>query len=123
MSSTEAAASDARVERRVGRRRRTGRGTGGCSPTNSATPCSAIPTRGGAGFIVNTIDEDSISGWSFEYGYHQRVWWVDGGDQPPLVILAGVPSGIESFREDADRLIDSITIGEPGPHPVPNPGT
>jgi hypothetical protein len=76
-----------------------------------------------AGFIINTMNETSISGWSFEYGFDQRVWWVDGGDHEPLVIIASVPSGIQNFVEDADRVLDSLVIGEPGPHPVPNPGT
>ena len=76
-----------------------------------------------AGFVINTIDDQGISGWSFEYGYHQRVWWVDGGDQPPLVIIAGIPSGSQNFVEDADQVLDSLVIGEPGPHPVADPGT
>ena len=52
-----------------------------------------------------------------------RPLWVDGGDQSPLVIIAGAPSGIEGFRDTADQLLDSLVIGEPGPHPDPDPAT
>jgi hypothetical protein len=78
-----------------------------------------------AGFIINTIDDDGISGWSFEPGFHQRVWWVDGGDHEPLVIIASTPSDDSglSFQSDADQLLGTIQIGDPQPHPVPNPGT
>lgn len=75
-----------------------------------------------AGFVINTMDGNGISGWSFEYSFHQRVWWVDGGDHEPLVIIASVPSGLQAFVDDADQLLDSLEIGDPGPHPVADPG-
>lgn len=74
-----------------------------------------------AGFLVNTITpEYGLSGWSFEPGFHQRIWVVDGAGEPPLVIVASTPSGDRSFQADADGLIDRLVIGEPQPHPAPD---
>ena len=53
------------------------------------------------------------------------MWWVDGGDHEPLVIIASThssDSGV-SFQGDADQLLATLAIGEPGPHPVSDPGT
>jgi hypothetical protein len=72
-----------------------------------------------AGFIINTFyDVGGISGLSFERGFRHRVWWVDGGDQPPVVIIASTPSGDRSFEARADELLGSLVIGKPGPHPL-----
>ncbi len=72
-----------------------------------------------AGFIINTFyDVGGISGQSFERGFRHRVWWVDGGDEPPLVIIASTRSGDRSFEARADELLGSLVIGEPGPHPL-----
>jgi hypothetical protein len=76
-----------------------------------------------AGFVINTFDDNSISGWAFEPGFHQRVWWVDGGDHEPLLIIAGTQSTDLSFQETADQLLSTLTIGDPQPHPVADPGT
>ncbi len=72
-----------------------------------------------AGFIANTVDEQgNISGWSFDPGTRQRVWWIDQGDEQPLVIIAATRSGDTGFETRADELLDSLIIGDPQPHPV-----
>jgi len=72
-----------------------------------------------AGFIINHIFEDGdVSGWSFEHGFHHRVWWVDGGNEPPVVIIAATRSDDRSFQAQADELLSTLIIGEPEPHPV-----
>ncbi len=71
------------------------------------------------GFIINQIFPDPVglSGWSFEPGFRHRVWWIDGGDEPPLVLLANTRSDQTDFEIEADQLIDGLVIGEVGPHP------
>ena len=72
-----------------------------------------------AGFVINAfLGPSFVSAWSFEPGYHQRIWWVDGGDQPPLAVIASTPSDDRSGQTQADALLDSVVFGEPGPHPV-----
>jgi hypothetical protein len=71
------------------------------------------------GFIINAfLGPSYVSAWSFTPGFHHRIWWVDGGDQPPLAIIAGTSSDDRSGQVQADALLDSLVIGEPGPHPV-----
>ncbi len=73
-----------------------------------------------AGFIVNDVTPElAISGWSFEPGFHQRIWVVDGGPHPPLVIVTATPADDRSFHAEVDAFLDRITIGDPQPHPIP----
>ena len=75
-----------------------------------------------AGFLISAVFDDvGITGWTFEPGFHQRVWWVDGGDEPPLVIIASTPSDDRGHQVDADRLLDNLVIGDPAPHPAGEP--
>jgi hypothetical protein len=70
-------------------------------------------------FLVNTITEErGITGWSFEPGFHQRIWVVDGGDYAPLVIIAATSSNDRSFQAEAEALLDKLVIGGPQPHPL-----
>ncbi len=71
-----------------------------------------------AGFLINTIGSDRITGWTFERGAHQRVWVVDGGDHQPLVIIAATPVDNRSFQATADDVLDTLRIGDSEPHPV-----
>ncbi len=72
-----------------------------------------------AAFLLNTITpEYGLSGWSFEPGFHQRIWVVDGGDHPPLVVIASTRSDGRSFQTEADGTLDRLVIGEPQPHPA-----
>lgn len=72
-----------------------------------------------AGFVINTfLGPSAVSAWAFEPGIHHRVWWIDGGDEPPFVIIASTPSNDRSFQPRADELLASLKIGEPKPHPA-----
>ncbi len=72
-----------------------------------------------AGFVINTfLGPSQVSAWSFEPGVHHRVWWIDAGDQPPLVIIAADFTGDHDFGKAVDELLDGLVIGEFGPHPV-----
>ncbi len=74
-------------------------------------------------FFVNTVFENGgVSGATFELGQHRRVWWIDGGGEGPLVIMAGTPRNDRSFQAKADELLDTVVIGEPQPHPAPGTG-
>ncbi|HSM65565.1 MAG TPA: BMP family ABC transporter substrate-binding protein, partial [Ilumatobacteraceae bacterium] len=71
-------------------------------------------------FAMNTIGRQGfMSGWSFEPGIHQRIWWIDQGNEAPLVIIAATPSDDRAFQATADALLDTLVIGDPAPHPVP----
>ena len=73
-----------------------------------------------AGFVVNTIDgAGRISGWAFQAGDHQQVWWVDQDNEPPLVIVVTTPSTERAFQSRAAELLDTLVIGDPEPHPIP----
>ncbi len=75
-------------------------------------------------FLVNTVFENGgVSGATFELGLHRRVWWIDGGDDGPLVILAGTPRNDRSFQAKADELLATVVIGDPQPHPAPRTGS
>jgi hypothetical protein len=46
-----------------------------------------------------------------------RVYWVDGGDHEPFAVWIG--SGRDSdWFTTAEALLDTVALGEPGPHPV-----
>ena len=72
-----------------------------------------------AGFIANAIEPDgNISGWSFEPGNYQRIWWVDQGDERPVVVIASTRNDDRGFDSRADELLDSLIFGDPQPHPL-----
>jgi basic membrane lipoprotein Med (substrate-binding protein (PBP1-ABC) superfamily)/DNA-binding SARP family transcriptional activator len=72
-----------------------------------------------AGFVINTfLGPSQVSAWSFEPGVHHRVWWIDGGDHPPLVIIAADLTADQGFGEAVDELLEGLVVGEFGPHPV-----
>jgi basic membrane lipoprotein Med (substrate-binding protein (PBP1-ABC) superfamily)/DNA-binding SARP family transcriptional activator len=71
-----------------------------------------------AGFLINTIAPDGITGWTFERGLRQRVWVVDGGGHQPLVIIASTSDDDTDFQATADDLLATLIIGDPQPHPV-----
>lgn len=58
-----------------------------------------------------------------ELGVHQRIWWIDGGAEAPLVIIAGTPGNDRSYQTKADELLDSLVIGEPQAHPDADDGS
>ena len=77
------------------------------------------PLQHCAGFVINTfLGPSQVSAWSFEPGVHHRVWWIDGGDHPPLVIIAANLAGNQDFGAPVDALLEGLVIGEFGPHPV-----
>lgn len=72
-----------------------------------------------AGFVINTfLGPSSVSAWAFEPGVHHRVWWIDGGEHPPLVIIAANLAATPDFDASVDALLEGLEIGEFGPHPV-----
>jgi len=52
-----------------------------------------------------------------------RVWWIDGGDEAPIVISVG-DGGRESteFIEQAEAVLDTMTFESVGPNPIPSDG-
>lgn len=71
-----------------------------------------------AGFITSAWT-DSIA---FERSESRVVYWVDGGDHEPLVVLVGRDAGGEAWLETAEALLDTVELGEPGPHPIGEDG-
>lgn len=71
-----------------------------------------------AGFVVNMfLGPSQVSAWAFEPGVHQRVWWIDGGSLPPLVIIAANLTDDQDFGPPVDELLEGLVLGEFGPHP------
>lgn len=72
------------------------------------------------GFVVNQVDgAGNIEGYSFEPRFRVRVYWVDQGDQPPIVVLAGSRApGDQDFFERADALLSTVVFGDAQPHPL-----
>ncbi len=84
-------------------------------PANSV--CGGLPHC--AGFVINTfLGPSAVSAWSFEPGSVDRVWWVDGGDEAPFVIIASALADDLEFQNRTDELLASLEIGEPLPHPA-----
>jgi len=76
------------------------------------------------GFIASNVDDDgNIEGYTFEPGFRERVYWVDQGDQPPVVIIEGTRIDDPSFEEQADALLATLAFGDTQPNPIPDPGT
>ena len=71
------------------------------------------------GFIATSIGPTGIAGWSFEPGFPSRVWWIDQGDEAPLVIIASRPADEPEADEALDALLATLVIGGTQPHPVP----
>lgn len=72
-----------------------------------------------AGFVINTfLGPSAVSAWSFEPGSVDRVWWVDGGDEAPFVIITSALADDLDFQDRTDELLASLEIGEPLPHPA-----
>lgn len=71
-----------------------------------------------AGFLINTMSAHEISGWSFERGFYSRVWVVDGGEYPPLVIIVVTPENDRTFETVAAEVLETLVIGDPQPHPL-----
>lgn len=70
------------------------------------------------GFAASSVDEQgNIVGVTFEWGSRYRVWWVDGGDEPPLVVVAATRSNDRAYEPTADDVLDTLVIGDPLPHP------
>lgn len=72
------------------------------------------------GFVINTAESaSSLSGWAFEPGTYQRIYWIDEGDEAPIVIIIGTNVGFDDFVAPAEALLDTIQFGETQPHPSP----
>lgn len=67
-----------------------------------------------AGFVTN----EWIDSTHFEPGKRRTVWWVDGGVHGPLAVLVGRDAGDTDWLDTAEAVLDTVELGEPGPHPV-----
>lgn len=72
-----------------------------------------------AGFVINTfLGPSAVSAWDFQPGIRDRVWWVDGGDQPPFIVIARTLADDLEFQTTAGALLATLMIGKPQPHPI-----
>ena len=67
-----------------------------------------------AGFVTNA----RVDGTHFEPGKRRTVWWVDGGTHGPLTVLVGSDAGDTEWIRTAEAILDTVELGEPGPHPM-----
>lgn len=67
-----------------------------------------------AGFITIDLEENTF----FEPGQRRTIWWVDGGAHEPLVVMVGRDAGDTEWLATAETLLDTVELGEPGPHPI-----
>jgi len=70
-----------------------------------------------AGFVTNAWVDDT----HFEPGKRRTVWWVDGGTHGPLAVLVGRDVDDTEWIRTAEATLDTVELGEPGPHPMSNP--
>jgi hypothetical protein len=77
--------------------------------------CVAFATSRG----LNGMSFEPPSGYSFEPPSGYRVWWIDGGDEAPIVINIGDGSDPE-FTERAQAVLDTMTFESVGPNPIPS---
>lgn len=69
---------------------------------------------GCAGFVTNDWMDNIV----FEHWQRWTVWWVDGGDHDPLVVLVGRDPEDTEWLGTAEALLATVELGEPGPHPA-----
>lgn len=67
-----------------------------------------------AGFVTNAW----VDGTHFEPGKRRTVWWVDGGTHGPLAVLVGRDAGDTEWIRTAEAVLDTVELGDPGPHPI-----
>lgn len=67
-----------------------------------------------AGFVTSKW----VDSTHFEPGKRRTIWWVDGGGHEPLVVLVGRNADDAEWLTTAEDLLDTVELGEPGPHPI-----
>ena len=66
------------------------------------------------GFATNQL----ISNLQFVPGSKSVVYWVDMGDEVPLVVYIGSPEDNDDWEATAEAILESVEFGEPGPNPI-----
>ncbi len=74
-------------------------------------PCGPVVC---GGFITNKWVDSA----HFERGQRRTIWWVDGGDHGPLSVMVGRDADDTAWLATAETLLDTVELGEPGPHPI-----
>jgi hypothetical protein len=64
-------------------------------------------------FAVNQVTE-----LAFRPTIAYRVWWVDNGEVPPVLVVAGAGGEGPDWFARAVGVIDTVAFGDPTPHPI-----
>ena len=64
-------------------------------------------------FLTNGATKVGLDGYNA-----RRVWWIDQGDEDPIVVTARDLLGDVDFSP-VDELLATFTLGEPAPNPIP----
>jgi len=67
-------------------------------------------TDGGTFSFTTTADGAQVS---FEAGREYRVWWIDGADETPVVVIASNDIGEHSILPQADTLLSGLMFDSP----------
>ena len=75
----------------------------------------------GDDFCVAFATNRRVNNLWFDPPTRYRVWWIDGGNEAPIVINIGDGSDPE-FTERAQAVLDTVTFESVGPNPIPSEG-
>ena len=85
------------------------------SLTDSAE-CMPNPFFSCIGFATNRL----VNGKEITPGATLRVWWVDQGDESPLMVVAGIARDSDSgWWETVDEMMATLAFGDVAPNPIP----
>ena len=72
----------------------------------------------GPQFCVGFVDNTDVSFKAFDPGFRDVVNWLDQGEHEPIAIIVGARTeDIDDWGPVAQSLLDTVTFGEPAPHP------
>jgi len=66
------------------------------------------------GFATNNL----VNSLQFVPGSKSVVYWVDMGDETPLIVYIGSPADNDDWEATAEAILETIEFGEPGPNPI-----
>lgn len=77
---------------------------------------------GNVGCIGLATNRD-VRGLDFYRNQNYRVWWIDGGDEAPIVVIASDGGRVsDNFIDQAEAVLDTMIFESIGPNPIPGEG-
>jgi len=72
----------------------------------------------GTDFCVGFATNRDVHGIAFDRRIGYRLWWIDGGEHSPVVVVVGDGTD-ESFTSRAEAVLDTVVFESIGPNPIP----